>query len=328
MKKHRMSSLPIAQFCGPGAVLGQVSSGRAAAQSTAFHATCSKAPDHLAKLRLLTDEEIAEVMQWKRPAQIQLSEGGPLLRYEDAVHELEVGLDKDGGYVAGDDPRCVSLGHLDMAWVHDVNGHRIAYIGDIKRSSWTTLDGPDSLQLIAYGFAFAQFMKCDYFVCGIWAAIEGEWTWGDLVDLESERASLLLARVVAAIHNVGTEYNTGAHCSGCYGALKCPAYLMPPEVAETSLAPFTSGTEITPDNALAVLLLVERVSKTAEAVKERLKLYSGQGGVIKDPATGKRWAPVKMPGREGIDYEAAAAAGIDIPKKRGAAYSQHRWLKT
>jgi hypothetical protein len=322
-----MSSLPIAQYCARGAELGQVSAGRSAAMSSAFHACASKSPGADALLARLSDAECQEVTVWKRPATITME--AVTLDYAEAARELEVALDANGSHCKADDPACISVGHLDMAWVAEVNGHRVAYVGDIKRSSWTTTDGPDSLQLIAYALAFASLMKCTHFCCGIWAAVEGEWTWGETVDLESSRAVVLLDRVLASIQNNSREYATGAHCHGCYGRMRCPAHLMPLELAETSLRPLTEAGSLDSFKALQLKMARDRAADTIEAVDDALKAYVAQGGVILDQASQKKWAPVQMSGRESLDKAAVEAAGIDLAPyvKRGKPYSQFRWVK-
>jgi hypothetical protein len=111
----------------------------------------------------LTDKEAEEVMQWKTPVDIEFY--GTRLTYDTAEKELPVGLSKTGKY-CGANAKALTHGTLDMAWTLESEGRCIAVIGDIKKSRWT-VQSPDSLQLWAYGLAYASKHKCDAVICGI-----------------------------------------------------------------------------------------------------------------------------------------------------------------
>jgi hypothetical protein len=200
-----------------------------------FHATCADPKgDYLTEL---TTEEAKTVCQWRKPVDAPL-DNGIVLKYEDAEKEIEVCLDEYGDYT--DDPeKALVIGHLDMAWVLDGT----AYIGDIKKSEWTT-EGPETLQLHSYGMAYAQKHDCDNYVLGIWAAIEGRWTWSNqLFDLTLGAASTW-AKIARAASNEG-EAVTGPHCRSCYARLHCPEHCLPAALASTDLAPVAEGGELT-----------------------------------------------------------------------------------
>lgn len=314
MTGNRMSSLPIAEYCGRAGQL-QNGSGRAAAMGTAFHAYCHTGtlPDGL------TEDERAEVLTWHKPADVGVG-GGTYLRYQDATTEPEVTL-TEGGEV-------ISVGHIDMVWTYQQQARKICYVGDIKRSAFTSADGPRSLQLIAYGFAWATAHDCDAFACGIWDATGGEWSWGDMIAMDSEDAIRLWERVVHAAKNVGGEYCTGPHCGSCWQRWKCPAHLLPPDMAETTLAPFTAAGSITQDNAYQLRQIADRASDTVELVDKLLKEWAKTHGGIDGP-DGKKWLPVQTKGRESFDKARALADHPELSSymKRGAPYDVFRWVK-
>ncbi len=327
----RMSALPIAQFCSQGAVMG-VGAGRAAAMSSACHALFSNAPEADSLLARLTEEERDTVLEWQKPTDIKLGE--VVLRYDEAAHEVPVAFTAKGQPCEHGSPDALTEGHLDMAWELVVNGKKLAYIGDLKKTQWTTLDGPDSLQLIAYGFAWALKHGCDAFCCGIWMLTEGEWHWGDLVWLDSDRAGELWEQVVAAATNTGGEYATGAHCRGCYNRLRCPAFLVAPGAVSNGLAILQRELTHSDGDAVRALLLEAQAAKDAiKVIEDTAREYAVRFG-LKDPETGKVYKAIQCGGREGFDTKALKRdAEIDPALepalkyfKKGRPYEQWRWM--
>lgn len=326
---NRMSSLSIAQHCGQAPALSQLGSGRAAAMSTAFHARCAEAADAAAKLARLTADERDEIATWHKPADVEVS--GATLTYEAAEKELEVGLTSQGRYCAAEHPDCVSVGHLDFAWTVDFPGLRVAFVADIKRSEWTVGDGPESLQLHAYATAYADKVGADAYVTGIWGAVEGQWWWRqELVRLDSMEAIEIADRVLAAARNTGGDFAMGPHCSGCYGRLRCPAYVIAPAHAVTELAPFTSvGAELTNEKASELLLLCDRVEDMADKVRKELKERVRRGLVVIGDGNGKVWRPTQCDGRRGLSAKLIEKAGLkpDDFMDRGKPYDRWGWVK-
>lgn len=331
MKGHRMSAAPIARYCAKGPIVSGPYAVRAATQSTCFHALCSDpdSPNTKRLFDLLDPAERADLAEWHRPPDVKV--GDVLLRYSEAEKELEVAISTDGYPCRPDDPDCLSVGHLDIAWVVEIDGIRIAYVPDIKRSEWTTPDGPESLQIHAYGLTFAMSRKCDYYCPGIWAAKEGVWQWGALVEIGSPRSIELLDNVLAALSNLpdaNHQYTVGAHCMRCWGREYCPAWLIPPEHATTELQPFTEpGMALTPESGLRLLLLAERAEDTAAKVKKNIQAAVAKGLRITD---GQRvYRPVQMPGRKSLDKAAMEAAGINTKDytKEGSPYARWDWGK-
>jgi hypothetical protein len=248
------------------------------------------------------------------------------LEYESAEKELHVQVwERDV---------LITEGTLDFAWVREVGGRKWAFVADLKRSTWAIPDGPECLQLAAYGHAYANLRGCDGYTPGLWSGTDSEWSWGTPVDLSSPEALDLWLRLKRASRNDARlipqdkadqrRFVTGAHCGACYGRMRCPEWAM-----LGSEAAFTKDYEINEHNAAQLLLRSEALSEAAERIKENIKVYAERGGVVKDPATGKVYLPTQCKGRMGLDKEAAAAAGVDLSKfeRRGRPYASFGWRK-
>lgn len=329
-KGARMSVLPMAQRCGRAAELSSISSTENALMGTAWHASNLQPGSEaaIAALAKLTDEERAEVESWHKPTDIETPHGW--FRYADCEKELELGLDASGEYCDPASPDCITVGHLDMGLVLDHPEHgRCAYVPDAKRSEWTSADGPETLQLHAYGRAFASLHWCDSYVTGVWACIEGRWWWAErAIGMRSDEGRAIAERIVRAAMHVGGPYVVGSHCRGCYGRWHCPGWLMPPEMVHTQLGPLTGDFERNDQNMLELLVAMQRMEDTAKKAKDALKEWALKRGGIPDPSTGKKWGAVVMPGRTSFDQKAAAADGVDLARymKAGGSYEQFRWL--
>lgn len=281
----RMSSLPIAQYCGAAHRLPNAS-GRHAAISSAFHAQCAGHPDASALLARLSDEERAMVAAWHKPKDCTVA--GMRLRYEDAETEREVRLDKRGLTPESGTPNSeVCVGHIDMGWVRDLpDGRKCAVVADTKRSRYTADGGPDSLQVLAYGLAYAAEQKSDAFVTGIWAAVEGEWSWGAVRDMYSMQTAVILDRVLAAAQNDTGVYATGAHCRGCWQRFVCPAHVQRGlEGTQLDLTKLNEG------NAAELLLKLQAAEDLVDKGLETLRDWVRVNGPV--TAGRKVFGPVK-----------------------------------
>lgn len=328
-KGNRMSSLEMTQFCGQAGRLSGMGSGRPAMQSTVFHALCARADNRDELCALLTEEEFAEIQGWLRPTPVDLGQGRVLV-YEDSDKELAVALDSSGCYVDPESPDAVTVGHLDFAWVVEVDGRRIAYVGDIKRSEYTVAVGTESLQLHAYGLAYAGKHNCHAYAVGIWAAMEGLWQWSEIIDLESAQAFTYARRVVAAAMNVSTDYAMGPHCRKCYGRFRCPAWLIPPELAASKLGMFTENgaADLTDEKAADLLLTVQRAEDTIEQSKKHLKTFAVRNAGIRD-GKGKVWRPVMVQGQARVSVARVREVfGADAEKviSAGKPYERFDWV--
>jgi hypothetical protein len=329
---NRVSLLPISQYCGKAGELSEkYGAGRPAAMGSAFHALVARAPDAQVKLARLTDRERAEVLLWQPPATVVINEGRTL-DYAEALKEFEVSIeahDPDPIRVLAED-RPVTVGHVDMAWVKQVGDLKVAFVGDIKKTIWTTEDGPESLQLHGYGWGTARKFGCDAYCTGLWCATEGEWLWSkDWIVLDSDRGRATWDRIYHAATNVG-EASTGGHCNGCYARLHCPEHLLPTALSQTFLAPVAEGGDLsTVDHAF--VLKLQALEKTIDAAKKLVQAAIERGELqVRDPDSGKVYGPVKMPGREGLNKEKLLADLGDKASEyvtKGAPYSQFRWKR-
>jgi len=333
MKANRPSSLPIAQYCGLAGSLKH-GAGRGAAMSRAFHAACADAPDKKKELLGLTEEEAQEIMGWLRPTPCTPIDGVEL-DYGNAAKELTVTTDSDGQAVDRGSPLAYISGRLDMAWIVDVGDKKYAVIADIKKTKWMGVE-PNNLQNLFYGFAFADKHCCDMLICGLWFPVEGEWSWGSEIDVKSIEAVETWERILYAADNHDEHGSIGAHCQRCYSRFHCPEHMLPAITADSWLAPLREE-GITRSKALDVLLKMQALAsmiKTTGPVYSALKEYATRAGGIADPATGKQWVPVQMPGRLTLSKDKLAAKlqnkyGDDISDcyTQGAPYTQMKWIR-
>lgn len=333
MNYVRPSSLGVAEFCPRSAEMNEQSGiMRAAVLSTAWHAKLAGNDTLIGELH---PEERKEVASYGSPSvakvTVQSSPDGSdqlvqLLDYESAEKELHVQVfERD---------TLITEGTLDFAWVRTVGGRRWAFVADLKRNTWAIPDGADTLQLAAYGHAYAVLRSCDGYTPGLWSGTDSEWTWGTPVDLTSPEALDLWLRLKRAARNDARlipedqrdrrRFTTGAHCSACYGRMRCPEYA---DLAEH--ASNTDSQEITNETASYILTAAKAMAERAERLIENVKVFAERGGVVKDPATGKVFLPTQQAGRKSLDQEALKAAGIDLSKfqKQGKPFTSFGWRR-
>lgn len=316
---NRMSALPIAEFCGGQASLPNVS-GREAVMSSAFHAIMNQEATRAADLMAqLTDDERDELGEWIPPTDSDVGLEEPL-RWADAEHELEVSLLFENRHPG--ETAIVSIGHLDGAWVRD----GVAYVADLKRGSWTS--EADSLQLLAYGFAYAELRGCRYFVTGTFSLMEGEWKWADPVGIHTARGKALLERIERAARNRSEQFTTGSHCRGCWARKQCPAYVVPKAMTGSETEAVATAALQSKEGALAALLLRDRYRDTGEILDAACKQAADIFGGIPD-GRGKVWKPVFTSGRERLDQKKLLEELPEAKKfvVKGKGYDTFRWVK-
>lgn len=325
----RCSLLTISQFCGKAAELSeQHGAGRPAAMSSAYHAFLAGEPDAEAKLARLTDEERKKIEKWKPPTTCH-----PIpsvtLDYASATKETPVGLDAEGEYVE-EGGEALTAGTPDFYWIREVHGIRVVYVGDMKKTRWTTLDGPKSLQLLSYGWALAKKHGCDAFCCGLWFLEEGAWNWGEVVEMNSWDSLDVWDKIRHAAENRG-EASTGAHCRDCYGRMYCPDHLLPVALGDTQLRAFSHPESLTEETVAMAVLYAQAAEELAKAVEANAKEWQRRGyGVVRDVKAGKVWKEVTMPGRQSITSIDALVKAIPAAEKfvkQGSDYTQFRWTK-
>lgn len=323
---NRISQLPLAQFCGLSSTLSDAhGAGRAAAKSKAFHARCAGEPEAKALFAALTEKERAELALWKEPTTIKV---GPVeLDYASSEKELFVGLSASGEPVNPRKVETLTCGTIDFAWVREVQGRRTAYVADIKKSRWT-VEGPTTLQLLAYGWAYAKARGCSTFAPGLWIAEDGEWDWHDkFISVDGFDGLDLWETISAAASNRGQEATTGPHCANCYSRLFCPEYAYPLAAAVPGFAP-TLSDDATPEELGAAILLAQRLGEAAAAVLENAKERVRRGALATDEK-GRVFRSIQIKGRESLNLPLLLEAHPDATKffRRGDAFSQFRWLK-
>lgn len=323
---HRMSSLPVAQFCGKAAPLSEkYGAGRAAVMSSYFHAACAFDPKAKTLALQLTPEDLEEVKEWHSPQTVRLYDGAITLDYESAEKELEVALNAQGEYTEAPAlETAITIGHLDFAWPKLFNGRTVVFVADIKKSKWT-VSGPDSLQILTYGWAYAKKVGAEAFVPGIWAAQEGEWIWGDWFDMTDLDSLDLWQRIRHAALNDG-DANTGPHCRNCYARMHCPEYLFPKDTTG-ALAAFSEGREPTPLEVADAYLSAQAMEDIAKRIKDNAKEHARRGGEI-IAADGRRLVMSERAGRAGFDAKGLAAKHPELAKEfvtRGEPYVVPMW---
>ena len=325
----RPSSLGVAEFCPRATELSEQSGiSRNAIMSTAWHAKLAGNDTLIGELH---PEERKEVATYGTPTNAIVDdpsskEGGRYgieLDYESAEKELHVQV------FERDD--LLTQGTLDFAWVRDVEGRKWAFVADLKRSTWAIPDGPDCLQLAAYGHAYAALRGCVGYTPGLWSGTDSEWTWGQPVDLTSPEALDLWLRIKRSARNDARQLTgdkaravTGAHCKACYGRMRCPEW---GNLAADGYADFE--VPLTDESAAEMLLKAEAMAEWADRTKENVKAYAERGGSVVDPATGKRFLPVVTKGRESLDKEALLKDYPDAVKywRRGKPGQQFGWRR-
>jgi hypothetical protein len=319
----RPSSLGVAEFCPRSADLSSQSGiGRSAVISSAWHAKLAGNDTLIGELH---PDERKEVASWGTPTTAELLDSNTdevSLDYDSAEKELHVQvIERD---------TLITEGTLDFAWVREVNGQRWAFVADLKRSTWAIPDGPDCLQLAAYGHAYAVLRSCVGYTPGLWSGTDSDWTWGTPVDLTSPEALDLWLRLKRAARNdwrlmpEGSDkarYTTGSHCTSCYGRQRCPEF--------TALCGDLTEPEPNEENAAGMLVRARALQDLADKLTENVKVFAQRGGVVKDPKTGKVFLPTVTKGRESLDKEALLKDYPDATKywRRGKQGQQFGWRK-
>jgi hypothetical protein len=326
---NRISALPVSEYCALSAKLSaQHGAGRAAALSSAFHAKTAGAPDAHEKLARLSAEEREEILDWATPTPVTIL--GIECTYENAWKELPVGLSATGEWVeAGDATTC---GTLDFAWPIPVTDGKggIAAVADMKKTPWTC-SGPDSLQLLTYGYALAKKLGFARFMVGLWIIESAEWVWSPTVySVEGFEGFDLWGRIAHAATNRSDEASYGDHCSNCYARLHCPEYTAPAALADTVLAPVVVDGAIDDPVKLGELLAYcERTEAMIKKVKDHAKEAARRGLKVLHPESGKQLQFIKCKSPEALDRVALFEAIPEAKRfmKRGDGYQRAMWQK-
>jgi hypothetical protein len=319
IRVNRMSALDVSRYCpAAGRLSEQYGAGVAAAVGRAFHARIAKDPTWEDMVARLPDAQRSEVLALYAPPDvlsIPVGYGTVNVPMADAEHELEVTID------VGDLVPVQCVGHLDLAWHVD----DLAVVVDLKRTRWACPEGPASLQLQAYGLAYALRHECSLYVPAIWDCTEGELLPGKVTKVEEGP----FGAIESAALNTEGEAVTGDHCRHCYARMHCPEYILPGALATTTLGPAATGAIQSNEDALRCLRVKESMDDLSKVVEKNLKVWCERNGGIVDEKAGKVWRPTTTNGRLGFSKEAAIADGVDVDKYmvRGKAFDTYRWTK-
>lgn len=329
MLTNRLSLLDQARYCGQAPILSaEHGVSRWATISQAFHSLCAQGDDAEELMALLDPEEREHLAKLHKPTDVTV--GDAVLRYPEAETEVPVGLTEDGECCAYDAEDRLTQGTLDFAWVKQINGHRVAYVADLKLSEWTKSADPSSLQLAGYGMAYADLHEADYYCCGVFHAREGTWHWGELISPLSRTSRAQLKAIQAAVANIGQRPTTGAHCNDCYGRMHCPEHLLPALDGEHPLRELSQGNP-SHDAILLALTHAKQLKDAAEKLEETAKAWVRRNGPVEDPVSGKRFMATMCKGRETFDKKALEREhGKEFVRqftKVGKPYERFMWVK-
>jgi hypothetical protein len=228
----------------------------------------------------------------------------------------------------------ISKGHADLVWEADGDG--VVTIADAKRTRFTA--ELDSLQLDAYGWAYAAEVGAKGYMAGLYIIEDGEWIWRNSpVYLHSLEGADIAERLLHAIHNEETVI--GPHCAQCYECQHCPEYMLPAIRAMT----LTDGidalyNEINPENAAEILRLKDAAKRLMEVADTRIKAYVHEHGHIKETRTDKKgkaveweWGPIGG-GKPTATFDVKRfreenPALVEAYMRPGTTRAQNRWAK-
>jgi hypothetical protein len=307
----RISSLPVAEYCAMSDKIGVDVASVNAARSTCFHsfAETGRWPE---SVNNLPEQDFAEIQRWKRPTVLIHKDGDTVVRldYKDAIKEIVVALDKDFNFVEVDPavpqkdiesryPNAITVGHLDMAW--DLPGLDLVVVEDIKSSIFAVKSREKSLQLHAYGIAFAKKMGRSRYKVGIWDATDGKHYMGEVISLDSWECEEYKERIRTACRNDGVQYTTGTHCGGCWKRDICPAHLV--DAGGDNQFADVMGPNPTEDAIRAAMVAAKGLETLSKKVMDICKGWSERHGGVRSEDGLKVFKPVLRSGRKSVNME-------------------------
>lgn len=333
---RRMSNLPVLEYCGMSDQLQKNVESTNALRSTVFHkyAETGVWPE---TIRQLSEQDRIEISRWKVPKHFHHPKLGLTLSYKDSDKERLLALDSDFNFISGLDnelaqeelekiPNLLTAGHLDMAW--DVPEQDLVVIFDIKSSIFAVKDRCESLQLHAYGLAYAKLKGRSKYITGIWDASDGEDYWGKVYAIDTFEFEAIKDRIKAACGNTSDKYTRGSHCGSCWKRDSCPAHLvdLPDDNRFRSIFDGTA----TEREYREALIAVKGLGELANKVTEACKSWSERHGGIRSEDGRKVYKPLLINGRKVLDEDAILAKlgekNLDAYKKPGNPYSKFDWI--
>lgn len=332
----RMSNLPVLEYCGMSDQLQTNVESTNAFRSTIFHKYCETG-EWPTEINRLSENDRQEISRWKRPS-IFISEKYNLkLDYNNSDKERLLALDTDFNFIPNlahdisqeelaKVPKLMTAGHLDMAW--DVPEQDLVVIFDIKSSIHAVKDGCESLQLHAYGLAYATLKGRKKYLTGIWDASEGKAYWGKITEVDTFGIEAIKDRIRTACSNNNDKYTRGSHCGSCWKRDSCPAHLVDLG-SDNRFASIFDGTATERDYREA-LVAVKGLGELANKVTEACKSWAERKGGIRSEDGRKVYKPLLMPGRASLD-EAAIMKDLGVTslekyKKTGNEFKKYDWV--
>lgn len=332
----RMSNLPVLEFCGMSDQLQQNVESTNAFRSTIFHKYCETG-EWPAEINRLSENDRQEISRWKVPTLFISEKHGLKLDYKDAEKECLLALDTSFDIIPGlvdglsqeelsKVPNLMTAGHLDMAW--DVPELDLIVIFDIKSSIFAVKDGCESLQLHAYGLAYALKKGRSKYITGIWDASEGKAHWGKITEVNTFEFEAIKERIRAACSNNSDKYTRGSHCGSCWKRDSCPAHLVDVG-SDNRFASIFNGTA-TEREYREALVAVKGLGELANKVTEACKSWAERKGGIRSEDGRKVYKPILVRGRQSLDEDAImkdlGVESLDKYKKQGSDFKKYDWV--
>lgn len=314
-----------------------------ALRSTKFHEYCATGewPD----LSMLEEADVEEIQKWKFPTSIIMKEldipgkspgkNAVMCEYGKSDKEGRVSLDEDFNFVEtkqglspveiGEQyPNVLVSGSFDMAW--HFPEHSLVIVEDIKSSIFAVKARTESLQLHAYGIAYAKKMGADRYIVGIWDASEGRHYFGQVVELDSFECEEYCARIEKAAKHVGENYVQGTHCSQCWVRSSCPSHLAGVPDSDAYRVMRAGATE---SDARAAMVEAKRLTDQSQKLSNAVKSWVKAHGYIRSEDGRMRYGLTLSSGRKSLDQAAVKRAlgvkSLDDFMKEGRDFSTSRW---
>jgi hypothetical protein len=334
----RISSLPVAEYCAMSDKIGVDVASVNAARSTCFHsfAETGRWPE---SVNNLPEQDFAEIQRWKVPTVYVHKDGETLYRldYKDSVKETRVSLDKDFEFVetredikpheiADEYPNVMCSGTADMAW--HLPSLDLVVVEDIKSSLFSVKAREKSLQLHAYGIAFAKKVGAKRYKVGIWDATDGKHFMGDVIALDSWECETFKERIRTASLNDGNEYTTGTHCGGCWKRDNCSAHLV--DVGEANQFSKVLGPNPSESDVRQAMVAAKGLETLSKKVLDICKSWAERHGGVRSEDGLKVFKPILRSGRTSLDKGAIMTKlgldSLDEFEKRGEDFVAFDWV--
>jgi hypothetical protein len=311
----RISSLPVAEYCAMADKLGTDVASVNAARSTCFHsyAETGRWPE---SVNNLPEQDFAEIQRWKVPSVYIHKDGETINRllYKDAIKETRVSLDKDFNFVETRDgilpgeieneyPNVMCSGTADMAW--HIPALNLVVVEDIKSSVFAVKAREKSLQLHAYGIAFAKKVGAKRYKVGIWDATDGKHFMGEVISLDSWECEEYKERIRTAANNIGDSYTTGTHCGGCWKRDNCSAHLV--DVGGNNQFAAVLGPNPTENDVRSAMIAAKGLETLSKKVMDICKSWAERHGGVRSEDGLKIFKPALRSGKTSLDKGAIMA---------------------